>query len=142
MACCSTPNLEGQSTIFLTTGAGLPSYNPRHQVTHFGYLLQPAWAAVGLSFTPVTTWGITEMYDTIKTFKVKLWQWENQNCTPLSTFHTWHLFAPFIISKNKNVALRRVQQFQQFRIMNAEFLLFPLALKVDTEKLQKTWKWD
>jgi len=26
--------------------------------------------------------------------------------------------------------------------MNAEFLLFPLALKADTEKFQKTWKWD
>jgi hypothetical protein len=65
---------------------------------------------VGLSFSLVTKGGITEMYYTTKTFKVKLWQCENQTCTPLSTFHTWHLLALFIISKIKNVALRRVQQ--------------------------------
>jgi len=65
---------------------------------------------VGLFFFPVITWGITEMYDTKKTFKGKLWQWENQNCTPLSTLYTWNLLALFIISKIKNVALRRVQQ--------------------------------
>ena len=32
--------------------------------------------------------------------------------------------------------------FQEFRIMNAEFLLFPLAIKAGTEKLKKIWKWD
>jgi len=27
-----TPNLEGQSTVFITPGAGWPIYTPRHQV--------------------------------------------------------------------------------------------------------------
>ena len=49
---CPTPKLEGQSTILITHGTGWLSYTPRALATHFGRLLQPTWAAVGLSSSP------------------------------------------------------------------------------------------
>jgi hypothetical protein len=94
-ACRPAPNMEGQSTVFITTGAGWLSYTPRHWVP----ILVASYDLVGLQWDysiPRSPYG--ELRDNI-TRKYMLQQWfKGYNfqkfpfihyCTTLISVCTW-----------------------------------------------------
>jgi hypothetical protein len=50
-----TPNLEDQVSVFITPRDRGAQLYPQALGTHFGRLLRPIWATVGLFFFPTTT---------------------------------------------------------------------------------------
>jgi len=86
---------------------------------------------------------ITEMFESIKAFRIKLQLWENQlYWVPLFTFfniNPWKLFffCDLIQEYARRIFLLRQvlnEWFKVFTNMELEFIMSALSLKIDTEK--------
>jgi hypothetical protein len=85
---------------------------------------------------------VTEMFDSIKAFKVKLRLWKNQLQVHISV-HFSHLksletiFPERIQEYSRSIFLLQKEldeRFQDFKLMEPEFMLFAFPLKADIEK--------
>jgi len=79
--CRRTPNLEGQSTVFKTPGAGWPSCTPHAPGTHFSRLFRPACPAVGLLFSKITARGLLNVHTVSKDTSTKQLCYLDEICT-------------------------------------------------------------